>query len=93
LTQGAFRGLMRRMVAPSVVDWFTQLVYRLPGGYYFRVAIRWLAEHSGVPAAVLAGAAALIIYKSAKKLLRVLVFVCLVAIVIVYASHEGWLVW
>lgn len=84
---------MRRMVAPSVVDWFTQLVYRLPGGYYFRVGIRWLGEHSGVPAALLAGAAALIIYKSAKKLLRVLVFVCLVVIGLAYASHEGWLNW
>jgi hypothetical protein len=81
------------MVAPSVVDWLTQLLYRIPGGFYFRMGIRWLAEHSGVPAAVLGGAAALLIYKSAKKVLRVLVFVCLVGIGIAFASQQGWLTW
>ena len=58
-----------------------------------RFAVRWLSLHTGVPALVVAAILVVVGYRLLKKSARFIVEVALVAVLLVAATHAGWLRW
>jgi len=58
-----------------------------------RLAVRWLSLHTGVPALVVGALLLVLGYRILKKSARFMVEVALVAVLLVAATHAGWLHW
>jgi hypothetical protein len=58
-----------------------------------RFAVRWVSLHTGAPALVVAALLVVVGYRILKKSARFLLEVALVVVLLVAATHAGWLRW
>jgi hypothetical protein len=58
-----------------------------------RDALRWVAQHTGVPVLVLAAIALVVSYRLVKSSTRLVVEVLVVLMLLVVATKLGWLRW
>ena len=60
---------------------------------YAKLALRWLAHHTGLPALIVAAIAVAVGYRILKKTARFAVEVALVAALLIVATEAGFLRW
>lgn len=58
-----------------------------------KLAVRWLSQHTGLPALVVAAALVVIGYRLLKRSFRFAVEVAVVGLVLAAANELGWLRW
>lgn len=69
------------------------LPFALPSLALAKLGIRWLSQHTGLPALVVAAILIVVGYRLLKKTARFAVEVALVAAFLVAATSAGWLRW
>lgn len=65
----------------------------MPWSSLGRLAVRWLALHTGLPALVVAAVLIVVGYRILEKSARFAVEVALVAALLLAASQAGWIRW
>ncbi len=70
-----------------LLGWFA------PAGAGLRAMLRWGAHHSGLPVVVVAALALVLSFRLAKRVARLAVEVTLATVLLVVATHLGWIAW
>ena len=81
------------MCTPPVLDPHRLLAWAMPFGLGLRGALRWGAEHSGLPVVVVAALAIVVSFRVAKRAARLAVEVTVATVLLVMASRMGWISW
>jgi len=83
---GHHRGVLLRTLSPwsAYAAWLAT---------WAKHVVRWLSQHTGVPALLVAAVLVALGYRILKKTLRFVIEVALVAAVLVALTYAGWIRW
>jgi hypothetical protein len=78
---------------PPAFDPYRLLAWASPAALGLRAALRWGAQHSGLPVVVVAAIALVVSWHAFRRALRLAVEVVLAVAALLVATRLGWIAW
>jgi len=80
-------------MAPSALDPNRMLAWGRGLGPAVRAGLHWASHHTGLPVVVVAAVAVVLSWRAFRRMARFTVEVTLVLVLLLTATHLGWITW